>query len=194
MNPDTLSIILKYIDDETIKLLFNNTDNICIKKEYYDRFYVNYSKIKRNYKLIKKINIDTNVFNLDNFTKLTHLYFRDNFNQPIRKGVLPNSLTHLAFGGDFNQPIEKDVLPNSLKHLEFGYEFNQPIGEGVLPDSLIYLQFIGSFNQPIGKGVLPNSLKCLNFGKNFNYPINNILPDSLIYLKIGYNIIIDEKE
>ena len=32
MISDTLSIILKYIDDETIKKLFNNTYNICIKK------------------------------------------------------------------------------------------------------------------------------------------------------------------
>ena len=47
MDLDTLSIILKYIDNKTRTELFNNTDNICIKKEYYNRFFVNYSEIKR---------------------------------------------------------------------------------------------------------------------------------------------------
>ena len=92
---DILNIILKYIDNDTIKTLFDHTDNICIKKEYYNRFFVNYSEIKEDYKLIKKIYINTNVFNLDNFPKLTYLKFENNFNQPIGKGVLPDSLEKL---------------------------------------------------------------------------------------------------
>ena len=52
MDLDTLSIILKYIDNKTITELFNNTYNICIKKEYYDRFYFNYSEIKEDHQLI----------------------------------------------------------------------------------------------------------------------------------------------
>ena len=119
MISDTLSIILKYIDDETIKKLFNNTDNICIKKEYYDRFFVDYSEIKRDQEIIKKIYIDTDEFNLNNFPKLTHLKFGDNFNQPIGEGVLPDSLAHLVFEYKINQPID-DILFNSLKYLRVG--------------------------------------------------------------------------
>ena len=173
MISDILSIILKYIDDKTIKKLLKNTDNICIKKEYYDRFHVNYSKIKEDHEIIKKIYIDTNVFNLDIFPKLTHLQFGDNFNQAIKKGVFPNSLKDLVFGYEFNQPIGKNILPNSLEILKFGDYFNQPIGEGVLPNSLEHLEIGWNFNQLIEKGFLPNSL---------------------IYLKIGNNIIIDIKQ
>jgi hypothetical protein len=54
MIPDILNIILKYIDDDEIKELFNNIDNINIKKEYYSRFYVDYSVIKEDHEIIKK--------------------------------------------------------------------------------------------------------------------------------------------
>jgi len=41
---------------------------------------------------------------------------------------------------------------------------------------------------------LPNLLEHLVFSNYINPLIDNILPNSLIYLKIGDNIIIDEKQ
>ena len=111
--------------------------------------------------------------------------FGNDFNKPIKAGVLPNSLTNLTFGYNFNQSIEAGVLPNSLTHLKFGNDFNKPIAAGVLPNSLTHLNFGWSFNQPIAVGVLPNSLTHLIFGFRFNQLLDtSILPSNLEFLNI----------
>jgi len=56
-------------------------------------------------------------------------------------------LTHLKFGYEFNQPIKKNVLPRSLKYLYFGHNFNQPIGKNILPKKLKYLHLGRKFNR-----------------------------------------------
>jgi len=53
-----------------------------------------------------------------------------------------------------------------------------------LPDSLTHLVFRGKNHRIIGEGVLPNSLEHLEFEKYRNIR-NVVLPDSLIYLKVG---------
>lgn len=59
------------------------------------------------------------------------------FNQPISKGMLPESLTYLTFGWCFNQPINEGTLPNSITHLTLGGGFNKSLD--ILPASLVYL-------------------------------------------------------
>lgn len=66
---------------------------------------------------IKKITNIRSIDELAYFPNLTHLTFRDAFNEPIETNgvsILPNSLTHLMFGDAFNEPIAQGVLPNSL--------------------------------------------------------------------------------
>jgi len=107
-----------------------------------------------------------------------------NFNQEIKKNVLPKSLHTIKFGYRFNQKIKKNVLPDSLHTIHFGIGFNQEIKENVLPNNLHTLTFGSHFNQEIKENVLPYSLHTLTFGFHFNQEIkNNVLPKSI--KKIG---------
>ena len=74
-------------------------------------------------------------------TGLQKLILRNSYNQPLAKGVLPDSLTHLTFGYCFNQLILPGVLPASVKHLRVKHKFNGYIGSCVLPAGLIHLRF-----------------------------------------------------
>ncbi|EGG22532.1 FNIP repeat-containing protein [Cavenderia fasciculata] len=115
---------------------------------------------------------------------LTSIRFGDRYNQRITKGVLPNSLTSLQFRNHDNQP--KGVLPDSLTSLKFGDKYNRSIAKGVLPNSLTSIQFRKYYNQPIAKGVLPNSLTSIQFGVHYNKLITKgVLPDSLTSIQFG---------
>jgi hypothetical protein len=114
------------------------------------------------------------------------LYFEDNFNQEIKKNVLPNKIIELVFSNSYNKKIKKNVLPDGLKKIQFGYNFNQEIEENVLPKNLSFLKFDFKFNQEIKENILPLSLTNLVFGFKFNQEIKeNVLPSSLTKLVLG---------
>uniref|UniRef100_A0A6C0C8E2 F-box and FNIP repeat-containing protein n=1 Tax=viral metagenome TaxID=1070528 RepID=A0A6C0C8E2_9ZZZZ len=77
---------------------------------------------------------------------VTHLYFDDEFNQPI-KGCIPNSVTEVTFGNIFDQPID-GCIPNSVTKLVFGDRFNRHI-KGYIPNSVTELVFGWSFDRYI---------------------------------------------
>jgi hypothetical protein len=123
------------------------------------------------------------IMDTNNLAKnLTHLTFKDYFNQPVDN--LPLSLTYLNFGRDFNQPV--DNLPKNLTHLTFGCYFNKLIDN--LPKNLTHLTFGWYFNQSVDK--LPKNLTHLTLSGIFNQPVN-YLPESLIVLKLFCDIIIE---
>lgn len=73
----------------------------------------------------------------------------------------PSKLTHLKFGIEFNQPI--DNLPKSLTHLILGDNFNQPIDN--LPNSITQLTFIyrGTDYYCMGEGYYPFNQLIINY-------------------------------
>ncbi|KAF2069778.1 hypothetical protein CYY_008901 [Polysphondylium violaceum] len=140
---------------------------------------------------------------LSSLPSLTHLVFGSNFNQLIKKSILPQSLVHLKFGFQFDQLIMVDSLPNSLQILKFGHSFNQNIKYPLptnlktlifgskfnsliykLNDSLNYLEFGTEYNQTIIP-ILPSTLEILKFGDNFNQPFKMQLPKQLFRLELG---------
>jgi hypothetical protein len=97
---------------------------------------------------------------LDRIAKIKHLYL-DNENGPYLYffSQLFPSLESLRLRDDFNQPINKGMLPRTLRRIEFGIEFDQEI---VLPESLEELILGHDFNKSM---VLPRSLTKLKYGK-----------------------------
>jgi len=51
------------------------------------------------------------------YPNVTHLTFGDKFNQPLKKGDIPQSITHLTFGDGFDQPLNKIVIPPNVTYL-----------------------------------------------------------------------------
>ena len=112
--------------------------------------------------------------------------FRNHYNQPIEKNVLPITLQYIHFGGAYNRPIGTNVLPDGLQSLEFGWCFQEKINKDVLPKGLQSLIFGCQYNQPIEKDVLPEGLQVLKFGFNYNKLIEkDVLPKGLKVLKFG---------
>eukprot|EP01112_Ceratiomyxa_fruticulosa_P008616 TRINITY_DN2230_c4_g1_i1.p1 TRINITY_DN2230_c4_g1~~TRINITY_DN2230_c4_g1_i1.p1 ORF type:complete len:319 (-),score=39.68 TRINITY_DN2230_c4_g1_i1:98-1054(-) len=141
-------------------------------------------------------------------SKLTHLYFANDFYQTIPS--LPNSLTHLSFGTNFSIPLPP--LPNKLISLEFFNEFNQPIPPNFFPNSITFLSFSYRFNQPISIKNLPFNLthlklksmfqqfipslpphvKQVTFHKPYNFPVDQLSKDILFQIRV-YNTFFGEK-
>ncbi|AUV58181.1 F-box and FNIP repeat-containing protein, partial [Bandra megavirus] len=173
LNDDVIMCILEYLNDvNKIRFLSVNTRL---------HGFINYIRFNGiyNYKLIKglpyldkfrHIKYETSSINIPKC--ITHLTFKDNFNQNI-KDCIPNSITHLTFGDEFDQDI-KDCIPNSVTHLIFGGTFNQNI-KGCIPDSVTHLTFGWRFNQNI-KDCIPNSVIHLIFVQNFNQNIKDCIP------------------
>src|SRR5207253_2389064 len=101
----------------------------------------------------------------------------------IVKGVLPNKLKTIKFGSNFNQPLI-DVLPKSLEAIKFGKSFDNKINS--LPVGLKYIKFGFNFNQKISRQFFPNSINTIIFGDEFNNPLDDVLPDNLSCLKLGW--------
>jgi len=121
------------------------------------------------------------------FPSLESLRLRDDFDQPINKGMLPRTLRRIEFGLEFNFHQEI-VLPESLEELILGDDFNQSM---VLPRSLTKLkygnQFDNSFHLEHEKSMLPENLSDLELGMYFNEKIpQGFLPQSLKRLKFGF--------
>jgi hypothetical protein len=55
---------------------------------------------------------DDNFKSIPKYTKL--LYLNDTFNQPLKKGDIPNSVTNMHFDWKFNQPLNPKDIPNSV--------------------------------------------------------------------------------
>ena len=151
--------------------------------------------------------------------KLEILELGESYNKKFKLNVLPQSLTHLSFSKNslYNQIFEKDVLPKSLKYLSFnGHLFNTDSSHFLKKntDSSKFLKkntefeyelcyqdlctlqddSTNDFNQIIGENILPQSLIYIKFGNRFNQKIDkNVLPNSLKYLIFGtwYNTEID---
>ncbi|EFA75818.1 hypothetical protein PPL_10873 [Heterostelium album PN500] len=95
---------------------------------------------------------------------------------------LPKSIKSLSFRG-FDEPIKKGSLPDSLEVLDFDRFFKQEILPGVLPDGLLELTLI-NYQYEIRPGVLPNSLLSLTINGS-PYEIQaGILPAGLLSLSL----------
>ncbi|AQN68771.1 FNIp repeat-containing protein [Saudi moumouvirus] len=55
----------------------------------------------------------------------------------------------LEFGYYFNQPIKKGVLPEGLIHLSLNYKFNQILEPGSIPDTVKILNIYSSCEKSI---------------------------------------------
>eukprot|EP01133_Synstelium_polycarpum_P014599 gene14599-17261_t len=113
---------------------------------------------------------------------ITHLDIA--IDQPITRGMFPDTITHLKMGRNFNHPIAPGSLPANLVSLTFGEMFNRPLRAGQLPSGLKHLVFGDCFNQSIKEGHLPSGLKQLVFGHQFNETITGI-PSGLTHLTVG---------
>ena len=87
---------------------------------------------------------------------ITHLQFSDIYNQMCQK-FLSYFLTHLIFGLNYNQIIKKDVLPNSLTNLTFSVNYSN---EKLYKIKLNYLSnnIKNLNNYEINKYNLPNTI------------------------------------
>lgn len=126
---------------------------------------------------------------------VTHLIFKDYFDELFDYDIIPITVTHLTFGIKFGQPIGKlpvsvthltidrflydltNKLPASITHLTFGRNFDSPIE---LPPFVTHLKFGSSFDRQIK---LPSTVTHLKFGYHFDQPIK--LPSTVTHLKFG---------
>eukprot|EP01133_Synstelium_polycarpum_P017448 gene17448-20814_t len=123
------------------------------------------------------------------------------FNQPLERGMLPDTIENLIFGTLYNQQFSPGCLPSSLTKLILGSHYNKPFSIGVLPgdrfdqplvasgfpSSLKYLDLGSTFNQVLKIGDLPKGLLRLIFGRCFNKPILEVgvIPNTLTHLDLG---------
>ncbi|EFA83106.1 hypothetical protein PPL_03896 [Heterostelium album PN500] len=111
-----------------------------------------------------------NKYRVPNSTR--EIYFDAEFNLNIDNMLMKLSMsnvTHIYFNDNFKQPIAKGLFPPTIKLISFGYYWNHPIDEGVLPAHLESLSFIGCFNQPINEKSLPSTIKHLKLSVLFDY-------------------------
>jgi hypothetical protein len=121
--------------------------------------------------------------NLESIPKYTKILFLNKFNQPLKKGDIPNSVTKLIFSSRFNQPLKKGDIPDSVTILNFDFHFNQPLKKGDIPNSVTTLQFGSQFNQPLSSDVIPNSVKEIFLNRDYNLPIPNSLLNRVTWCK-----------
>ena len=192
---DIINIIGLFVNISTLLIIskkFNEFKYSLTSVPYcYSRFASDYNK-----SITKEI---IGCFALDKlyeYKNLKSISFDNNFNQHIKKGVLPEGLVSLYFGRDFTNgrmAFKKGDLPESLLTLVFGDRFtngDKPIYSD-LPESLWYLSFGKDFTNaehPIKKYDLPEGLLYLSFGDKFSNggkPINGQLPKGLKSLLFG---------
>ncbi|AGD92980.1 putative F-box and FNIP repeat-containing protein [Megavirus lba] len=138
-----------FYDDIILYLLYFLTDidkiNLCsINKKLssfrndiiFDDIYSYYDVIEAPFGKFHKIKYYAHNTNIPD--GVTHLIFRDRFNECI-KGYIPNSVKEITFGENFNQDI-RDCIPNGVTHLTFGRNFDQDI-KRCIPNGVTYLTF-----------------------------------------------------
>jgi len=118
---------------------------------------------------------------------LTNLYLGDKYNKEIIKNILPSTLKKIIFGTNFNQEIYPNTLPCNMEYLEFGENFTKIIHKDILPSNLKYLIFRGNYKYILTYSTLPKNLIYLSFKTNKYEICENILPDTLLHLKLGYD-------
>jgi len=101
------------------------------------------------------------------FTEIEQILFGYHFNQSPFPIIKCTKLQHIIFGNDFNQPT--DNLPTSLKSITYGFSFNQPIEH--LP-SIKVLKLGFFFQQSLD--FLPASLIHLELLFHYPYPFEHI--------------------
>jgi hypothetical protein len=181
-----------YLEKDKDKLSFLScvTSWHTLKSKVHFQEETNYNKLYEGLFYYKNLNIrynmsDDNFNSIPKHTKL--LCLNNDFNQPLKKGDIPNSVTTLHFGYFFNQPLKKGDIPNSVTTLKFGHSFNQPLKKGDIPNSVTTLHFGYCFDQPLKKGDIPNSVTTLVFGDHFNQPLNpGDIPNSVTTVTFGY--------
>lgn len=189
--------IYNKIPESVTHLTFGNISNINIKNKIPNSVtHLTFGKKKYNFKTNASINSKFNQCIKDCIPKsVTHLILQGKFNQNI-KGCIPNSVTHLTLGGEFKQDL-KGCFHNGLTHLVLYGSFPLNL-KGNLPDTITHLTLGAEFND-ILIGILPNKLTHLILGFRYNQPlykiilndnndemINLALPDTLQYVKFGY--------
>lgn len=117
--------------------------------------------------------IHSNSFLLKHFPALTHLYFSDNYDEPL--GPLPPKLVQLRFGALFSRPVPNS-FPPLLTHLSFGITFTHSIHS--FPPGLTHLEHL-AFTISKHPPKFPLSLTHLTLGWEFLYvyPIFDTLPN-----------------
>ncbi|AEQ33042.1 FNIP repeat protein [Megavirus chiliensis] len=105
LNDDVIMYILEYLNDMD-KIRFLSVDSKLhgfINNTWFNEIYDYKLIIKLSYlDRFKYIKFETNSTNIPK--RITHLTFKDNFNQDI-KNCIPVSVTHLTFGMYFNQRL-----------------------------------------------------------------------------------------
>ncbi len=188
--------------------------NQCLKKSLISCFKLNFLTREKQSNVRRIKNITHEKMNFAHFKNLIELQFCISFNQQLIPKTLPQGLIKIKFlkYSDYNQPMLKGIFPDSLKYLSFGWCFNQPLtnsfyqsdtaestDHNLLPKSLIKLKFGHTFNHQLidasGHSVFPSTLEKLIFGNDFNQPLDkHSLPKSLICIKFGneFNQQLDE--
>ncbi|EAL73759.1 hypothetical protein DDB_G0268612 [Dictyostelium discoideum AX4] len=147
----------------------------------------------------------------------TSLEFDYNFNQTIKKGMIPHNVTSLEFSGSngtyldstlinpfsgfkhltslgcstIEDNLPDSILPNSLTTLILDCQYLQ-LTNNLLPRNLKVLE-LSYFSQSINVGNLPSSIEILKL-PSFSQPIQkDVLPQSLtsLHLGIDFNLTID---
>ena len=114
---------------------------------------------------------------------LKALRVNDAFNMPLLPGSLPSTLTFLHLGLRYNQRLQPGVLPDQLVHLTVGSKYVHPLHPGVLPASLERLALWNSLRHPLEVGELPLHLKVLDINGFFDHQLlPGVLPLSLLFL------------
>jgi hypothetical protein len=126
-------------------------------------------KYPSNYNLIMVERIPQNIIRLflsNKFNKSVDKLLNPNFG--TSKPRPPTKITHLVFGDEFNQPV--NYLPLTLKNIFFGSSFNKSIDN--LPDSIEVLVLGTNFNKCVQN--FPTNLIEITFGEEFNQSINGL--------------------
>lgn len=93
---------------------------------------------------------------------LKTILFPHNFNQPLKRGMMPFGVVDIDMNHTFNTlDIEVGSFPSTVRHLSLGDSFNQPLKKGVLPSNLKSLVLGSNFKVKMPPGMLPPSLEKL---------------------------------
>nr|WBF70273.1 F-box and FNIP repeat-containing protein [Megavirus caiporensis] len=179
---DIIMYLLYFLSDiDKINLCSINKKFSSFRNDIvFDDIYSYYDVIEAPFGKFSKIKYYAHNTNIPD--GVTHLIFRDRFNECI-KGCIPDSVRQITFGKNFNQDI-RDCIPNGVTHLTFGDNFNQNVKD-CIPSSVIYLTFGRYFNQAI-KNCIPKNVTHLIFGIHFNQDIKDCIPNSITHLTLGH--------
>ncbi|EFA75781.1 hypothetical protein PPL_10836 [Heterostelium album PN500] len=182
--PSYNNILLKSIQSKTKCTL------IIGKIKYYtfDYHYDDVRNLKSIPNNVSVIDITTNEYTEDDMEYLYRLISESQSVTKLKgcstlKYGLPKSIKSIKFKYYFDEPLDKGLLPNTLEVLDFEDPLEQEIPPGVLPDALRKLS-LNNYQYEFLPCVLPSGLSKIDLNNYQHTILPGVLPSGLRYLNL----------